>query len=101
MNSSYRMFFELQREPFTADIAHKEILVTPAIKGVEERIRYAVRLGAVALITGEIGSGKSTALRYVAGSFHPSEYRILHVTASAGSILKSSRKSKMPSLAKK
>ena len=87
MNSSYRMFFELQREPFTADIAHKEILVTPAIKGVQERIHYAVRLGAVALITGEIGSGKSTALRYVAGSFHPSEYRILHVTASAGSIL--------------
>jgi type II secretory pathway predicted ATPase ExeA len=81
------MFFELQREPFTADIAHKEILVTPAIKGVQERIHYAVRLGAVALITGEIGSGKSTALRYVAGNFHPSEYRILHVTASAGSIL--------------
>jgi general secretion pathway protein A len=87
MNSSYRVFFELQREPFTADITHKEILVTPAIKGVQERIHYAVRLGAVALITGEIGSGKSTALRYVAGSFHPSEYRILHVTASAGSIL--------------
>jgi len=87
MNSSYRMFFELQREPFTADIAHKDILVTPAIKGVEERIHYAVRLGAAAVITGEIGSGKLTALRYVANSFHPSEYRILNVTASAGSIL--------------
>ena len=87
MNQAYRIFFELQREPFTADIAHKEILVTPAIKGVEERIRYAVALGAIAVITGEIGSGKSTALRYVAGSLHPSEYRILHVTASAGSIL--------------
>lgn len=87
MNTSHRLFFELQREPFTADIAHKEILVTPTIKGVEERIRYAVNLGAVALITGEIGSGKSTALRYVAGTLHPSEYRIIHVTASAGSIL--------------
>lgn len=87
MSSSYYKLFELHREPFTADITHNEILVTPAIKGVEERIRYAVTLGAVAVITGEIGSGKSTALRYVAGRFHPSEYQILHVTASAGSIL--------------
>ncbi len=84
---SYRTFFEFTREPFSADITHKQILVTPSIAGVQERIHYAVRLGAVALITGEIGSGKSTALRYVTGMFHSSEYKILFVTASAGSIL--------------
>jgi type II secretory pathway predicted ATPase ExeA len=84
---NYRTFFELQREPFCADIALKEILLTPALKGVEERIRYAIRLGSVALITGEIGSGKSTSLRYVSGLLHPSEYRVIHVTASSGSIL--------------
>ena len=84
---SYRTFFEFTREPFCADIGHKQILVTPSITGVQERINYAVRLGAVALVTGEIGSGKSTALRYVTGNFHPSEYKILFVTASAGSIL--------------
>lgn len=84
---SYQLFFEFTREPFSADIQHKQILVTPSITGVEERIHYAVRLGAVALVTGEIGSGKSTALRYVTGNFHPSEYKILFVTASAGSIL--------------
>ena len=87
MNTSHRIFFELQREPFIADIAHKEILETPEIKGVENRIRYATSLGSVALITGEIGSGKSTALRYVSGKLHPSEYRIIQVTASNGSIL--------------
>jgi len=87
MNTSHRVVFELQREPFTADIAQKEILETPSIKGVEERICYAISLGAVALVTGEIGSGKSTALRYVSGKLHPSEYRIIHVTASNGSIL--------------
>jgi len=87
MNNAYRVFFQLQRETFSSDIALKEIMVTPAIKSVEERIRYAVNLGAVAVITGEIGSGKSTALRYFSGNLHPSEYRTLHVTASAGSIL--------------
>lgn len=87
MSERYRAFFGLQREPFTADISLKEILVTPAINGVQDRIHYAVRLGAVALVTGEIGSGKSTTLRYVIGSLHPSQYRILYVTATSGSIL--------------
>lgn len=45
-----------------------------------------MRLGAIALVTGEIGSGKSTALRYAAGKLHPSEYRIFYVTATSGSI---------------
>jgi general secretion pathway protein A len=59
MKTNYRMFFELQREPFCSDIELDHILLTPSLKGVEERIHYAVGLGAIALVTGEIGSGKS------------------------------------------
>ena len=84
---SYRTFFELEREPFSSDIALESILKTPALTGVEERIRYALGLGAIALLTGEIGSGKSTALRYVTEMLHPSEYRTLYITASTGSVL--------------
>ena len=71
MTSSYRQFFGLQNEPFTADIKRKDILVTAALKGVEERIHYALRIGGIAVVTGEIGSGKSTALRYVIGASIP------------------------------
>lgn len=87
MGKSYRHFFALKREPFTADIARQDILVTPVIAGLQDRFHYALRLGAIALVTGEIGSGKSTALRYCIGGLHPSEYRVLFVTASSGSIL--------------
>lgn len=87
MSDTYRTFFGLQREPFTADISLREILVTPTIKAITERIQYAIRLGAVALVTGEIGSGKSTALRHVTGNLHPSKYRVIYVTATSGSIL--------------
>ncbi len=58
MNPNYRLFFGLEREPFASDIE-------------KEHIHYAMRTGAVALVTGEIGSGKSTALRYVTESLHP------------------------------
>ena len=87
MKNTYRHYFALQKEPFTADISRREILVTPVVKAVEERIDYAIRLGAIALITGEIGSGKSTALRYVIGGLHPSEFRAITITATSGSIL--------------
>ena len=87
MNPNYRLFFELEREPFASDIEKEHILVTDTLAGVNERIHYAMRTGAAALVTGEIGSGKSTALRYVTESLHPAEHLCLYVTATSGSIL--------------
>ncbi len=87
MNENYRTFFGFESEPFGSDIALSDILKTDELLGVNNRFSYAVRLGAVALVTGDIGSGKSTALRHAIGQLHPSEYQTLYVTASSGSIL--------------
>src|SRR5664279_1149420 len=87
MDTSYRQFFALQKEPFGADIPRKDIMLTKPLCATEERIQYALRLGAVVLVTGEIGSGKSTTLRYVLGGLHPSEHKVISVTATSGSIL--------------
>lgn len=87
MTAEYRPFFELACEPFGADIPMDKILVTESVTAVQQRIDYTLRTGAVALITGEIGSGKSTALRYVSQALHPAQYLCLYVTATTGSIL--------------
>ena len=87
MNQSYRTFFGFEREPFPSNPGLEDILETEDIRDVCSRFGYAVRLGAIALLTGEIGSGKSTALRYAASRLHPSEYRIISITAASGSIL--------------
>ena len=87
MNKTYKTYFGFTKEPFINDIHFKDILVTPELEAVAERIEYAVRLGSVALITGEVGAGKSTALRWSLEQFHPSEYKILWITATSGSIL--------------
>jgi general secretion pathway protein A len=84
---SYRAFFGFTREPFPSELAIKDILQTQELLAVKERFDYALRIGAMALVTGEIGSGKSTALRYAVGQLHPSEYVTFSITASAGSIL--------------
>lgn len=84
---SYRAFFGLSREPFSSDLNLSEILQTQELLAVKERFDYALRIGAMALVTGDIGSGKSTALRYAMGQLHPSEYATFYLTASSGSIL--------------
>jgi type II secretory pathway predicted ATPase ExeA len=87
MKANYRTFFGLAKEPFASDIAIREIMQTEALTGACERFAYAVRLGAIAVVTGEIGSGKSTALRYAIAGLHPSEYQCFYITGASGSIL--------------
>lgn len=82
-----RHFFGFTREPFSPDIKVDELYHTAALVGAKERILYAVNLGAVSVITGEVGSGKSTALRYASSALHPSQYKVIPVIASTGSII--------------
>jgi type II secretory pathway predicted ATPase ExeA len=83
----YRSFFGFRKEPFGSDLTPEEVLKTPALEAVGGRFDYVRNLGAVGLVTGEVGSGKSTALRWAASRLHPSEYLTVWVTASGGSIL--------------
>ena len=48
MDTSYRQFFALTKEPFAADIPRKDIMVTKALSAMEERIHYTIRMGAIA-----------------------------------------------------
>ncbi len=85
--NNYRVFFGFEKEPFMSNLKPDETLKTGALMSVKTRFDYAIKLGGIALVTGEIGSGKSTALRYSAAMLHPSEYHCLYVVASSGSII--------------
>jgi len=87
MKPTYLPFFGFSHEPFTAELRVEHILKTTQVCSVAERFDYVVRLGAICLVTGEVGSGKSTALRWALSRLHPSEFRPIWITASSGSIL--------------
>lgn len=87
MIHGYRAFFGLRAEPFATDLELDDILQTPGLLAAHIRVQYTISLGAIGLVTGEVGAGKSTALRWSTGQLHPSQYRVLWITASAGSIL--------------
>lgn len=83
----YRQFFGFEKEAFPTDVPKPDIYKTAAIESVINRFDYAIRLSGVVLITGEIGSGKTTALRYASERLHPSEYFVIHTTACVGPIM--------------
>ena len=84
--SSYNAYFGFKTEPFSSEISSKNLLKLPSMVSVKERFDY-VMSGGVFIITGEVGSGKSTSLRWSQGQYHPSQYLFLNITATGGSLI--------------
>ena len=86
MNTSYKPYFGFKREPFPTDVPTRDLILLSGMLGVKERIQYCLDLGGVMIITGEVGSGKSTSLRYSASKTHPSEVAIIEVIGNSGAV---------------
>ena len=83
----YKEYFGFKIEPFSNEIPEKKLLEFPAMVGVKERVDYVLKIGAAMALTGDVGSGKSTSLRWTLSHYHPSEVLILNVIASTGSLV--------------
>jgi type II secretory pathway predicted ATPase ExeA len=74
-----RHYFGLKRDPFPQNIPVKDLYPLPALEPLEKRVFFAIQQKAVSVITGDVGSGKSTSLRYVASKCHGSEYELISI----------------------
>jgi len=79
--------FGLTAEPFSQDIPVDKLYPIPGLKGLIERFDYAVQIGGISVVTGEVGSGKSTSLRAAAARLHPAQYTVIPLIATSGSVL--------------
>ncbi len=75
------------KEPFEPDIPVPELYPLPGLAPFLERFDYAVAHRLATVITGEVGSGKSTSLRAAAARLNPAQYRVLPLIASPGSLM--------------
>lgn len=89
--TNYKAYFGFSSEPFAQDIPTDKLFPTPALKSTTQRCLFAIDLGAVCVVTGEVGAGKSTTLRYISSKLHPSKYKLMPVIASTGSTLEALR----------
>ena len=77
----------LSREPFAQDIPVKDLFPLPGLAPFVDRFDYAVQNGLATVITGEVGSGKSTSLRAAVARLHPSQHRVISLVATSGSLM--------------
>lgn len=76
---NYNHIFGFTQEPFARGLDHTELFRAPLLDELHSRLLYLVEHRAMGLLTGEPGSGKSTALRRLRDEMHPEQVRSLYI----------------------
>jgi general secretion pathway protein A len=84
--SNHRSFFGFKREPFAEDLDPVQLLKLPGMIAAKERLDYALELGGVMALSGEVGSGKSTSIRWALSQYHSSQVKIVKCVGNGGPI---------------
>jgi type II secretory pathway predicted ATPase ExeA len=75
----FQEFYGFTRVPFSRTIATPDLFPTAGQKELNARLTYLVRERGVGLVTGDIGSGKSTAVRTFAASLDFNRYLVVRL----------------------
>lgn len=83
----YRKHFGLTHYPFAENLDPDDLFEGQAQQEAEARLRHLLDLRGIGLITGEVGSGKTTLCRKVSSSLHAGLYRVFYVPLSTGNVM--------------
>jgi general secretion pathway protein A len=83
----WETFFGFKKTPFSDNPDGKQLFASQAWNQVRARLQFVVEHHGVGLLTGEVGSGKSTAARSFTATLNPNLYKILYLHWTAGSAL--------------
>jgi type II secretory pathway predicted ATPase ExeA len=88
----YCTFFGFAQPPFRASLKANELLITPQLQNWKARFDFIVTHKLWGVLTGEVGAGKSTAMRWALEKLPHPEYKPILVTGSGGSVLETYRR---------
>lgn len=74
-------FFGLSRIPFSKIIGVNNLFPSYQLKESFARLELALQNEDIALITGAVGNGKSTAIRYFTQQLDPNVYKVIYIPA--------------------
>jgi general secretion pathway protein A len=83
----YLRHFAFTRFPFDGELAPDEFFPSSAIAEAEARLKHLLQLKGIGLVTGEVGSGKTTVCRKITSALHPGLYRVFYVPLSTGNVM--------------
>lgn len=83
----YRKHFGLTRYPFAKNIEPEELFPSATLRELEARIAHLLELRGIGVVTGESGSGKTTACRKIVAGLHAGLHRVLYVSLTTGNVM--------------
>ena len=83
----YRKHFGLSKNPFDKDLAPEDFFASAGATELEVRLRYLLEQRGIGLITGDVGSGKTSLCRKVVSTLHAGLWRTCYVPNSTGSVM--------------
>lgn len=82
----YRKAFGLTRHPFEKDIEPAKLFASHVAAELEARLNYLLQLRGIGLVTGEVGSGKTSICRKVAAALNTGLYKVFYVPLTTGNV---------------
>lgn len=79
----FEAFFNFTKTPFTRDIPSDAVFMTPQLKTLLSRLAYGVNNRFFLIVTGDSGSGKTTAIRHFISTLDHSRTVAFYVSESA------------------
>ena len=75
----YTKHFGMTCDPFDRDIDANDLFESQGLKELDARFQYLIDIQAMGLVTGEVGSGKTTAVRRLVEKLHPGTHKAVYV----------------------
>jgi len=76
----FEAFFNFTRTPFARDMPPDSLYVTPQLDSLRSRLAHCVKNRSFLIVTGDSGSGKTTAIRHFIAALDPSRTAVLYVS---------------------
>ena len=81
MYNKIKDYFGFKKIPFSKQIGTGELFLSRQIKEAYTRLEFALLNEDITLLSGSVGCGKTTALRYFESNIDPNYYKIVYISA--------------------
>jgi len=78
----FESFYGFRHTPFTRDIPIEELYIPVILEETLERLKYAAQRQWFAVVTGDCGTGKTTAIRRITAALDAAKYKVLYLSDS-------------------
>lgn len=80
MNPTWLAHFGFERMPFSKSIAAPQLFARPSHDEAVARVRFCIQERLLGLIVGEVGVGKTIALRAAVGQLDPTAHQVIYLS---------------------